>query len=247
MVGNQAAKQIQEMIKSVGLAGKTNTALAIGIITLLIGATSLFVEIQDSVNLIWRVKAKPKQGWLKLLKDRLLSSSLVVSLGFLLLVSLIINGIVVALSDGLTRFLPGLGVYLITALNFAISTAVVTVLFGVIFKVLPDAKIAWKDVRLGAFFTAILFMLGQFLIGLYIDKTATESTYGAAGSLIVILTWIYYTAAILYFGAEFTLAYANQFGIKIEPADNAVYVEQTERERPVGAIPTNQKVEQAKQ
>ena len=247
LVGNQAAKQIQDMIKSVGLAGKTNTALVIGIITLLVGATSLFVEIQDSINLIWRVKAKPKQGWLKLLKDRLLSSSLVVSLGFLLLVSLVINGIVVALSDGLTRFLPGLGVYLITALNFVISTAVVTVLFGVIFKVLPDAKIAWKDVRLGAFFTALLFMLGQFLIGLYIDKTATESTYGAAGSLIVLLTWIYYTAAILYFGAEFTLAYANQFGIKIEPADNAVYIEQTEREREVSSIPTNQKVEQANQ
>jgi membrane protein len=124
---------------------------------------------------------------------------------------------------------------------------VVTVLFGVIFKVLPDAKIGWKDVRLGAFFTALLFMLGQFLIGLYIDKTATESTYGAAGSLIVLLTWIYYTAAILYFGAEFTLAYANHFGIKIEPAENAVYVEQTEREREVGSIPTNQKVDQANQ
>ncbi len=246
LVGNEAAKQIQDMIKNVGLSGKTNTALAIGIVTLLIGATSIFVEIQDSVNQIWRVKAKPKRGWLKLIKDRLLSSSLVISLGFLLLVSLIVNGLVLALSDRLTRLLPGLGVYLISAINFAISTGVVTILFAVIFKVLPDAKIGWKSVRYGAIFTGLLFMLGRYLIGLYIATTGTESTYGAAGSVIVILTWIYYTAAILYFGAEFTQAYANHFGIRIEPAEYAVYVELTEREREVKTIPTEQKVEQAK-
>lgn len=238
LVGNEAAKQIQDMIKSVGLSGKTNTALAIGIITLIIGATSIFVEIQDSVNLIWRVKAKPKRGWLKLIKDRLLSSSLVVSLGFLLLVSLVVNGLILALSDIITRYIPGIGFILITTLNFVISTAVVTTLFAIIFKVLPDAKIAWRDVRWGAFFTALLFMLGRYLIGLYIETTSTSSTYGAAGSLIVILTWIYYTSAILYFGAEFTQAYANHLGIKIEPADYAVYVEQTERERAdVAALP----------
>lgn len=246
LVGNDAAKQIQDMIKSVSLSGKTNTALAIGIVTLLVGATSIFVEIQDSVNLIWRVKAKPKQGWLKLLKDRLLSSSLIVSLGFLLLVTFIVNGIILTLSDQLTRFLPGLGVYVVSGINFLISTVVVTILFAVIFKVLPDAKISWKDVRWGAFFTALLFMLGRYLIGLYIETTGTSSTYGAAGSMIVILTWIYYTAAILYFGAEFTLAYANHFGLKIEPADYAVYVEQTERERDVSTIPTEKKVEQTK-
>ncbi|GAB3725505.1 YihY/virulence factor BrkB family protein [Spirosoma lituiforme] len=238
LVGNEAAKQIQDMIKNVGLSGKTNTALAIGIVTLVIGATSIFVEIQDSVNMIWRVKAKPKRGWLKLIKDRLLSSSLVVSLGFLLLVSLVINGLILAMSDIITRYIPGIGFILITTLNFAISTAVVTALFGIIFKVLPDAKIAWKDVRWGAFFTALLFMLGRYVIGLYIETTSTSSAYGAAGSLIVILTWIYYTSAILYFGAEFTQAYANHLGIKIEPADYAVYVEQTERERDVAALPT---------
>ncbi|WP_223833983.1 YihY/virulence factor BrkB family protein [Spirosoma profusum] len=246
LVGNEAAKQIQEMIKNVELSGKTNTALIIGIVTLLVGASSLFVEIQDSINLIWRVKPKPKRGWVKLLKDRLLSSSLIVSLGFLLLVSLIVNGIVAALSDYLVRFIPGLGVYIIMAINFSISTVVIAVLFAVIFKVLPDAKISWKDVRWGAIFTALLFMLGQYIIGLYIETTSTSSAYGAAGSLIVILTWIYYTAAILYFGAEFTLAYANHFGVKIEPADYAVYVEQTEQERDVTHIPTAKKVEEAK-
>lgn len=246
LVGNEAAKQIQDMIKNVGLSGKTNTALIIGIVTLLLGATSIFVEIQDSVNIIWRVKPKPKKGWLKLVKDRLLSSSLVVSLGFLLLVSLIINGIVLAMSSQLTRFLPGIGVYIISAINLLISASVVAVLFGIIFKVLPDAKIDWKDVRLGAIFTALLFMLGRYVIGLYIETTGTSSTYGAAGSLIVILVWIYYTAAILYFGAEFTQAYANHFGIKIEPADYAVYVEQTERERDVAVIPTEKKAEEAR-
>ncbi len=246
LVGNQAASQIQEMIKNVSLSGKTNTALVIGIVTLLLGATSIFTEIQDSVNLIWRVKAKPKRGWLKLLQDRLLSSSLVVSLGFLLLVSLIINGLVLAMSGFMTRYIPLVGVYLISAFNFLVSTAVVTTLFAVIFKVLPDAKIAWKDVRWGAFFTALLFMLGRYLIGIYIETTSTSSAYGAAGSLIVILTWIYYTAAILYFGAEFTLAYANHFGVKIEPADYAVYVEQTERELKVDTIPTDQKVNESR-
>jgi membrane protein len=246
LVGNEAAKQIQDMLKSIELSGKTNVALGVGIVTLLFGATSIFIEIQDSVNLIWRVKAKPAKGWLKLIKDRLLSSSLVLSLGFLLLVSLIINGLILAMSDLLVRFLPGLGVVLVEALNFTVSTVIITALFATIFKVLPDAKIAWKDVRWGAFFTALLFMLGRYLIGLYIDTTGTSSTYGAAGSLIVILTWIYYTAAILYFGAEFTQAYANHFGIKIEPAEHAVYVEQRERERDVAAIPTDAKIEQAK-
>lgn len=247
LLGNDAAKQIQDMLKSVELSGKTNVALGISIATLLFGATSIFVEIQDSVNMIWRVKAKPEKGWLKLIKDRLLSSSLILSLGFLLLVSLLINGLILAMSDILTRYVPGIGLLLVEALNFTVSTIIITALFATIFKVLPDAKIAWKDVRWGALFTALLFMLGRYLIGLYIDTTGTSSTYGAAGSLIVILTWIYYTAAILYFGAEFTQAYANHFGIRIEPAEHAVYVEQQERERDVAVIPTNEKVDQANQ
>jgi membrane protein len=238
LVGTDAAKQIQDMIKSSSLSGKSNTALVISIATLLVGATSVFVEIQDSINLIWRVKPKPEKGWLKLVKDRLLSSSLIVSIGFLLLVSFVINGILLVLGDELTRLFPGVSTYLISVLNFLVSTAVITVLFGIIFKVLPDVKIGWRDVRWGALFTALLFAVGRYGIGFYIDTTGTSSTYGAAGSLIVLLTWLYYTAAILYFGAEFTQAYANQAGIRIEPADHAVYVEQTERERDVAVLPT---------
>ncbi len=243
MVGDQAAKQIQDMIKSAKLSGKTTSAAVIGGITLLVGATSIFAEIQDSINIIWKVKAKPKRGWLKLLQDRLLSSSLIVALGFLLIVSLVVNGVVIALGDVLTRFLPAITVIFVNILNVVISFIVITVLFGVIFKVLPDVKISWKDVRSGALFTAVLFMIGRFLIGLYISTTGTGSTYGAAGSLIVILVWVYYTAAILYFGAEFTQVYAEYKGVKIAPADYAVHVQQTEVERDVDVLPPSGNLE----
>jgi membrane protein len=241
LIGNQAAGQIQDIITNMELSGETNLALAVGGITLLIGATSVFGEIQDSINIIWKVKAKPKRGWLKLLKDRLLSSSLIVALGFLLIVSLIVNGTLLALSEWLKNYFPNVTVIIFQIVSILVSFIVITTLFGVIFKVLPDAKIAWKDVRAGAFFTACLFMLGRFLIGIYIDYSGTGSAYGAAGSLIVILVWVYYTAAILYFGAEFTRVYAEYIGARIEPADYAVYVEQHEREKDVEVLPETAK------
>jgi membrane protein len=245
LVGNEAAAQIQQVIKNLELSGKTNMSVIIGAITLVIGATTVFAEIQDSINIIWRVKAKPKKGWLKLIKDRLLSGSIIIGLGFLLIVSLIINGIVLTLSDMLHSYFPDITVLLLNIINVVISFIVITTLFGVIFKVLPDAKIAWRDVRAGAFFTACLFMLGRYLIGLYIETTAAGSPYGAAGSIIVILLWVYYTAAILYIGAEFTRVYADHIGARIQPAKYAVYVEQTEREREdVKVIPP--KAEEAK-
>ncbi|QJD97663.1 YihY/virulence factor BrkB family protein [Mucilaginibacter robiniae] len=237
LVGNEAAKQIQDMIKNLELSGKSTLSVIIGIVTLLIGATSVFGEIQDSINIIWKVKAKPKRGWVKLLKDRLLSSSLIITLGFLLLVSLVVNGALLAASDVLKNFLPDITVIIFNIINVVISFIVITILFGVIFKVLPDVKIGWKDVRSGAIFTAVLFMIGRFIIGIYIEKSGTSSTYGAAGSLIVILLWVYYTAAILYFGAEFTRAYADFSGAKIEPADYAVHVEEKEAEKDVDVLP----------
>lgn len=237
LIGNEAAAQIQDIIKSTELSGQTTMAVVIGGITLIIGATSVFGEIQDSINIIWKVKAKPKRGWLKLIKDRLLSSSLIVGLGFLLIVSLMVNGALLALSDWLKNYFPDVTLIIFQIANVLISFIVITTLFGVIFKVLPDAKIAWKDVRAGAFFTACLFMLGRFLIGIYIDVTSTGSAYGAAGSLIVILVWVYYTAAILYFGAVFTRVYAEYIGARIEPADYAVYVEQQEKEFKVNVLP----------
>lgn len=236
-VGSSAAVQIQEMIKSVSLSGKTGVAIVISVVTLIIGATGIFLEIQDSINYIWRVKAKPKKGWVKMLTNRLISFSMIVSLGFLLLVSLIINGLVLALSNRLTHYFPEVTIKLFNLINLGITFLVIAVLFGIIFKFLPDVKIAWRDVRTGAFFTSLLFMLGKYLIGIYIQTTGTGSTYGAAGSLIVILVWIYYTSAILYFGAEFTKIYADKYGGRIEPAEYAVHIEQKEVEREVKVLP----------
>ncbi len=237
LIGASAALQIQDMIKAIELSDKSTFALVIGIFTLFIGATSIFGEIQDSINIIWKVTAKPKKGWLKLLKNRLLSSSIIVSLGFLLIVSLIANGVILALMDRLSRFLPDMTVWIANISNTAITFIVITVLFGAIFKVLPDVKIKWKDVRTGAIFTACLFFIGRFLIGLYISTTATGSTFGAAGSLIVVLVWIYYTAVILYLGAEFTQVYAEYKGHHIEPADFAVAIVEKELEKDVDTLP----------
>ena len=236
LIGNDAAAQIQQVIHNLELSGKTTMSVIIGTITLIIGATTVFGEIQDSINMIWKVKAKPKKGWLKLVKDRLLSGSIIIGLGFLLVVSLIINGTLVALNDILKVYFPDFTIIVFNILNIAVSFLVITILFGVIFKVLPDAKIKWKHVRAGAFFTACLFLLGRYVIGLYITTTGAGSPYGAAGSVIVILLWVYYTAAILYFGAEFTRVYAIHKGARIEPAEFAVFVEQRETEKEVQNI-----------
>ncbi|MBD3581372.1 YihY/virulence factor BrkB family protein [Flavobacterium selenitireducens] len=237
LIGNEAALQIQEVIRNMELSGKTTTALLVGIVTLIIGATTVFGEIQDSINMIWKVKAKPRRGWVKMLKDRLLSSSLIIGLGFLMVVSLMVNGALMALNDWLKSFFPEMTLILFNIINLVITFGVITVLFGIIFKVLPDAYIDWKHVRIGAFFTACLFMIGRYLIGLYIETTSTGTAYGAAGSMIVILVWVYYTAAILYFGAEFTRVYCEFTGARIRPAEYAVYVEEKEVERKIDAIP----------
>ncbi|GAB3932787.1 YihY/virulence factor BrkB family protein [Mucilaginibacter myungsuensis] len=236
-VGSDAAMQIQNMVKALTLSGKSGIALISGVITLILGATSMFLEIQDSINMIWRVKAKPKRGWVKMLKNRFLSFSMIISLGFLLLVSLLLNVAVNAFSKQLLKYLPDVTVWVFNGINVAIAFVVISTLFGIIFKFLPDVNIKWRDVRSGAIFTAILFLIGKYVIGLYIEYTAQGSAYGAAGSIIVILVWIYYTAAILYIGAEFTQAYAEASGSDIKPAEYAVHVKQTEVEEDRKVLP----------
>ena len=221
LVGANAALQIQDMIKNAALSSEGNFAFIIGIITLVIGATGVFAEIQDSVNQIWNLKPKPKKGWLKMLTDRLLSFSVIVSLGFILLVSLLINGVLEILMDKLQARFPNLTVVVVYIVNILVTFAVISTLFGVIFKVLPDAIIKWKDVIVGSMVTAVLFMLGKFAITFYIGKSDVGGTYGAAGSLVVLLLWVYYSSQILFFGAEFTKAYAIRFGSKIKPAKYA--------------------------
>lgn len=236
-IGNKSAAQVQEILKQMQLSGKGTFAIITGVITLMIGASGVFIEIQDSINLIWRVKAKAKRGWVKLIIDRVLSLSMVASLGFLLIVSLIINGLVLALSSILTRFLPDITLLIIVLLNQGITLLVLVALFSIIYKILPDVEIEWKDVRAGAVFTSLLFMLGKYVIGLYIESSSIASVYGAAGSFLLVIVWVYYSAAILYFGAEFTQVYAQSYGGKIKPSKHAVYVEQTIVEKEVAYLP----------
>lgn len=221
-VGKDAALQLQEIIKNAAIGGKGKVAAIIGIVTLLIGATSMFGEMQDSINMIWGLKAKPKSAWWSLIKTRLLSFGVIGSLGFLLLVSLAISGLIEALSNRLMRYFPDITLILFYIINLVINFCVISALFAVIFRVLPDARIRWKDVMAGAIATAILFMLGKFAISFYISKSEVGSTYGTAGSLVVLLVWIYYSSIILYFGAEFTKAYALKYGSEITPNKYAV-------------------------
>lgn len=221
-VGSDTAKELQDIIKNASIADKGNVAAVVGIITLIIGATTVFAEIQDSINTIWGIKPKPKRGWLKIVVNRLLSFSIIITLGFLLLVSLGISYIVEALSHSLARAFPDVTVVLFYIFDLILSLAVISALFAVIFKVLPDAKIKWRDVIAGAVATALLFMLGKFGISFYISSSDVGSTYGAAGSLVVLLVWVYYSSIILYFGAEFTKGYAVEFGSEIHPNDYAV-------------------------
>jgi membrane protein len=240
-VGSDTAKQIQDIIKNASIGDKGKVAAIIGVITLLIGATTVFAEIQDSVNSIWGIKPKPKKGWLKMLMNRLLSFSVIVSLGFLLLVSLGISYLVEALSKGLARAFPDVTVIIFYIVNLVLSLVVISALFAVIFKVLPDAKIKWRDVISGSIATALLFMLGKFGISFYIGQSDVGSTYGAAGSLVVLLVWVYYSSIILYFGAEFTKAYAVEFGSAIHPNQYAVITRQVEVQDDSGTVQQSEK------
>ncbi len=221
-VGSDTALQLQEIIKNAAIGNKSTIAAIIGIVALLIGATTVFAEIQDSINTIWGLKPKPKRGLLKMLMNRFLSFSVIISLGFLLLVSLTITGVIESISTRLQAKFPDVTVVLFYIVNLILTICICTLIFSVIFKVLPDARIKWKDVMAGAFITTILFMIGKFGISLYISQTKVGSTYGAAGSLVILLVWVYYSSIILYIGAEFTKAYAIHYGDAIHPNDYAV-------------------------
>ena len=221
-VGADTAAQLQEIIKNASLAGKSKVAAIIGGITLLIGSTTVFAEIQDSINGIWGLKPKPKRGWVKMLQNRFLSFSVIISLGFLLLVSLGVTAIIDGFSDRLSNRFPQVAIVVFYIINVLITLGVTTLIFGVIFKVLPDATIKWKDVIAGAVATSLLFMLGKLGISFYISKSNVGSTYGTAGSLVILLLWVYYSSLILYFGAEFTKAYAVKYGSNIYPTQYAV-------------------------
>jgi membrane protein len=224
LVGSETAKQIQDIIANIQKSRTTTSGAIVGSIILVIGATGVFTEMQDSINYIWSVKAKPKKGWLKILMDRLLSFSLVVGMGFVLLVSLVVNALVNLLGERLTRLVANTPVGAFSALNYVIIIAVITGLFAVIFKVLPDAIISWRDAMVGALLTAGLFILGKVGIGFYLGRAELDITYGTAASIIIILVWVYYSSIILFFGAEFTKMFAIHAGSGIRPKETAVFI-----------------------
>ena len=224
LLGEASGQAMQDMVQSANAKPATGIfATLIGVVTLLFGASGVFGQLQTSLNAIWGVEPKPGRGILGLVQDRILSFGFILVVGFLLLVSLLLTAAIAFVAQWFGGMLPGMET-LAQILNFVLSLALITLLFAMIFKFLPDAKIAWHDVWIGAFITALLFTIGKFALGLYLGKSGVSSSYGAAGSLIVLLLWVYYSSQILFFGAEFTQVYANQFGSHVAPADNAVAV-----------------------
>ena len=241
-LGAESATQLQDIVKNAYTSGNSKFAAIFSGIILLIGATAIFSEIQDSINSIWGIKPKPKKGWLKFLQNRFLSFSLIVGLGFLLLVSLSVNTLIDGFNTKLQSWFPDVSVVFFLVINIVLTAVIVSVIFAVIFKVLPDADIRWKDVTAGAFATALLFMLGKLGISLYIAKSNIGSTFGTAGSLVILLVWVYYSSIILYFGAEFTKAWSVKYGQPIKPNHYAVITKTVEVQTGAATIQENEEI-----
>jgi len=224
LVGSNAALQIQEAIKGIRLSDNMNIATIIGFVTLLFSASGIFAEIQSSINYIWELKPKPKKGLVRMIINRLISFSMIGALGFILLVSLIVNTTIEYLYDYLSELFHNDIVFFASTVNSLIVLIIVMLIFGFIFKTLPDGKLGWKETIVGSLFTAVLFMIGKWAIGLYLGNSSKLDLYGAAGSVLVILVWVYYSAIILYFGAVFTKNYSEMYGKPIKPNDYTMRV-----------------------
>ncbi len=227
-VGDNGAQAVQAMVENSGDRGTGIIATVIGVITLLVGASGAIGQLQDALNTIWEVQPKPGQGIMGFVRTRILTFSMVLVIAFMLLVSLVI-------SAGIS----GAGQYLESAIaipaialqgaNLLVSFLVISVLFSLIYKFLPDVQIRWKDVWIGGCVTSLLFSVGKFLIGLYLGRGSVTSAFGAAGSLVVVLIWIYYSSQILFFGAEFTQVYAHRSGSRVKPTPHAIPVSEAKR------------------
>lgn len=228
LVGNSAAYQIQHMISSIEKNDNSVTGAIIGFVILIFGATGVFTEIQGSINYIWSIRAKPKKGWVRLLINRLTSFSLVVATSFILLVALIVNAVLDLFNEKLASIFPETALVVFYIFNNVTIFVVISAMFAIIYRVLPDATISWKDALLGAGFTAILFLAGKSLIGLYLGNSNFGITYGTAASIMIILAWVYYSSMILYFGATFTKLYALNYGSGIVPDETAVFIIKSE-------------------
>lgn len=222
LVGRQGAETIQTAIDNSSQSqGGSTIASFFSIAALIFGASGVFTQLQSALNTVWEVEAKPGKGLWGFLRQRFLSFGMIIGICFILMVSLVVSAGLAGFSSYMNRLAPGLGI-VGQILNLAISFGVFTLLFALIYKVLPDVKIAWKDVWIGSVITALLFAIGKFALGVYIGNGSVGSTYGAAGSVIVLLVWVYYSAQILFFGAEFTQVYARKYGSQIVPDKHAV-------------------------
>jgi membrane protein len=224
MIGAQGADAVRQVIESSRGFGKGVWAMSVGIVTLIMGATAVFGELQSALNQIWDVKAKPDRGVImSFVIDRVRSFSIAIGVGFLLLVSLVISALISGVQNYMNTWLPGIP-WVWQMANTVSSFFVIAVLFAMIYKFLPDVVISWRDVWIGAAVTALLFTAGKYAIGIYLGRTATASAFGAAGSLVVLLFWVYYSALISFFGAEFTQVYARRYGPGIQPQEHAIRV-----------------------
>jgi len=224
LIGRESTKQIEKVILDATYDMSSVIARVIGIGTLIFSATTVFISLQTSLNKMWGIKPKPRKGWLKHIINRLLSFSMVVSLGFVLLVSLVIDTILVLVQKKVDGVFDGLTAHLLSGVNLLVSLAIITLIFALLFKILPDAKIQWRDVWAGAFITTLLFTLGKYLIGFYLGNSNINSAYGAAGSFVIVLFWVYFSTLIFLFGAEFTAVHAAHNGKGIIPYKNAVKI-----------------------
>ncbi|MFO7670162.1 MAG: YihY/virulence factor BrkB family protein [Bacteroidales bacterium] len=230
LLGDQGTQYIRDLVANYHSTEKNIIGAIVGTIVLIITSTTFFMVIQNSLNFIWRVRAKPTSGFVKSIRDRALSFILILILGFILLVFLLIDAAISFFKEYLEELLPNLTVVLIEIGNYIFSVGITTVVFAVIYKFLPDAQIKWKLTWVGALMTALLFTIGKLLIGLAIGKSNVGIMYGAAGSLVLILMWVFYSAIIFYFGAEMTQQYAEMRGHRIIPTDKAVAIEINEVE-----------------
>jgi membrane protein len=221
IIGQDTAGQIQDIVARASVTKGSVISSILGIATILFGATGVFYHVQQIFNKIWEVKPKPKQKFLKLLRDRLFSFGLILVIGFLLLISLVISAALSALSTWVTRYLSDSLLFVFSIADIIISVGIITVLFAAMYKFLPDVKIKWRDVWPGAFLTTILFVIAKYALGLYFGKSHPGSTYGTAGSIILIMLWVSYAALVLLYGAEFTRVYAKQSGKFVQPKDTA--------------------------
>jgi membrane protein len=219
LIGDEAARTVIELSQQQSASDGVLAGL-LGIFMLLFGASGVFGELQDAMDTIWKVQPKPGRGILGVIADRFLSFAMVLGIGFLLLVSMILTSLVALVGGALTTWLPG-GEVIGHLMELGMSLAVVTLLFAMMFKILPDVKIAWSDVWIGAAVTAGLFTIGKFLIGMYLAKGGIGTSYGAAGSVIIVIVWVYYSSQILFLGAEFTKVYTNRRKPHVEAAENA--------------------------